>query len=123
MKVFELIEQLKSMPQDAEVIVRGYEDGVNKADLLLPCDIVPFKETGQFGKWAKAGANGEENPYWNGRYKTCGEGEGEGSEKAVFIRSSRDYWIGDEEDYDYERIKKSVAKRSREWYNGRKAVK
>lgn len=39
MKIYELIEKLKEMPQDAMAIVSGYEGGVNEVDEVEQCMI------------------------------------------------------------------------------------
>jgi hypothetical protein len=40
MTVSELIAKLQTMPQDAMVVVRGYEAGVNEANNVKECDIL-----------------------------------------------------------------------------------
>jgi len=40
MTVVELIEKLNQMPQDAMVVVRGYEDGVDEVDSIKECDVL-----------------------------------------------------------------------------------
>ena len=66
------------LPQDAIVVVRGYEDGMNEADLITVLDIAPFDE--RFHD-----QNGD-LPYYYGRYERTQEG---GTE-AVYISSTRD---------------------------------
>ena len=39
MKVRELIEELKKVDQEARVVVRGYEGGVNDVEILVPVKI------------------------------------------------------------------------------------
>jgi len=39
MKVYELMEKLQYMPQDAIVVVRGYESGIDKALEVTTCKI------------------------------------------------------------------------------------
>jgi hypothetical protein len=69
------------MPQEAKVIVCGYEDGVNEADQIMECRIVPWT-LGVLEK--KCGM--EKIPYYYGLYEFAREG----GEEAVFIRSTRD---------------------------------
>jgi len=71
MIVYELIEQLKSMPPNAIVVVRGYEDGVNEADRIAECNIEPFS----YGKH-----------WYYGSYEIAQRN----GKKAVFISSARD---------------------------------
>jgi len=40
MTVAALIEKLKEMPQDAMVVVRGYEDGVDEVDCIKECEVL-----------------------------------------------------------------------------------
>jgi hypothetical protein len=81
MTVSELIAQLKTMPQEAKVIVRGYEDGVNEADQIMECRVVPWTLGAFEKKWGM-----KEIPYYYGLYEFAREG----GEEAVFIRSTRD---------------------------------
>ena len=87
MNVSELIALLQAMPPDAAVIVRGYEDGVNKADRVRECRIKPFRigiPADKFNKLYK-GDDGDLAWYY-GRNKISGDG----GDKAVYISSSRD---------------------------------
>jgi len=79
MKVYELINILQTMPQDAAVIVRGYEDGVNKVDRVVDCNIKP-KVLGCLHDDCEA------IPWYYGEYDIS-EKQGE---QAVYISSSRD---------------------------------
>jgi len=79
MKVHELIEILQTMPRNAAVVVRGYEDGVNKVNHVAKCCIKP-KEIGfPYDK---------NNPvaWYYGEYDITAEQ----GEQAVFVGSSRD---------------------------------
>ena len=79
MKVHELIEILQTIPKNAEVVVRGYEDGVNKADHVVKCCIKP-KEMGFPHDKNKPA------PWYYGEYDVAAEQ----GEQAVFLGSSRD---------------------------------
>ena len=78
MTVAQLIKKLKTLPHDAIVIVRGYEEGVNEADSVTECYIDCFDEQfyDEIGKL----------PYYYGTYKIA-KGSGK---KAVYIHSIRD---------------------------------
>ena len=83
MTVNQLLEKLKSMPGDAVVIVRGYEDGVNEADRVTLCNISGFNST--------LGSENSTLPYYYGEYEVT-ERSGK---KAVYISSTRDELKGD----------------------------
>jgi muramoyltetrapeptide carboxypeptidase LdcA involved in peptidoglycan recycling len=51
MTVSELIATLQTMPQDAMVVVRGYEDGLDEANTVKECDILTdFHDKWYYGK-------------------------------------------------------------------------
>jgi len=43
MTVADLIKQLKTLPQDALIVVRGYEEGLNQADMVSEVKVVDYK--------------------------------------------------------------------------------
>ena len=71
MTVADLIKELNTMPPDAMVVVRGYEDGVNEADSTVECKIKPFT---QGSDWFYGSFEISQND----------------GKKAVIIRSTRD---------------------------------
>ena len=70
MTVAELIGKLQTMPQDALVVVRGYENGVDKALDVLECGVVKK----------------DDSEDWDGAYSIS---DSEGI-KAVYIKSDCD---------------------------------
>jgi len=88
MKVAELIAQLRDMPQEAIVVVRGYEDGVNEADNVTQLNIKPFDKLFY-----------DDNgilPWWYGSFESTYEG----GDNAVYISSTRDGMRDDELIFD-----------------------
>lgn len=52
MKVSELIEQLKELPQDAEVM-KSHWDSESDFDCYYDIDVVLYKEQGDYPNWEK----------------------------------------------------------------------
>jgi len=71
MTVADLVAKLNTMPHDAMVVVRGYEDGVNEVDRITNCKISSFS----IGR-----------DWFYGSFEIS---QGDGQE-AVFISSTRD---------------------------------
>ena len=68
MTVSELIVQLKTMPHDSMVVVRGYEGGVNEVDRVTECNIEPFSIGAEwyYGLFERtSSANGQKAVYLN----------------------------------------------------------
>jgi len=70
MTIREIVAQLEKYPSDAQVVVRGYEDGVELADKVQPCYIMPFNES-----LPTLCASGGEIPYWYGSHNKVDEAD------------------------------------------------
>lgn len=71
MTIRELIAELEQYSSDAQVVVRGYEDGVELADKVQPCYILPFNESSP----TLCDSNGEV-PHWYGAFDKVAEADG-----------------------------------------------